>query len=154
MQSARSGARPLRVLTDVFVSDDGPSGIGVLAANTPSPNNGSIYEQAFGKPEELSLLSVLQALKLGKNLNAERICVLCPDEITVKIVNRETPLQIGSPLAPTYMSIRALIYTYQKAEVRAVSRSRVRPARELAIAASRLPVRSSNPQFELFALAG
>ena len=144
----------MRILTDVFIPDEGPSGIGIVATNAPSTSVGGIYQQAVGDPEELRLRSVLRALQFGKDLNAERICILCPDEVTVKLVNREMPLEPGSPLALLYIKIRALIYTYSQAEVRAVPRARVRPARRLAIAASRMPVRSSNPQRELFAAAG
>ncbi len=137
-------------MTDVFVADEGPSGIGVAAANAPSTSISSLYEQSFGEPEKLYLQSVLRALQLGKDLSAEKVCVLCPDEQTVRIVNREARLEPGSPLAPLYMRIRAQIYTYRQAEVRAVSRSRVREARNLALTASRLPIRSDNPQYELF----
>jgi hypothetical protein len=141
-------------MTDVFVADEGPSGIGVAASNAPATSISTLYEQSFGEPEKLYLQSVLRALQLGKDLSAEKICVLCPDEQTVRIVNRETPLEPGSPLAPLYIRIRAQIHTYRQAEVRVVSHTRVRQARSLALTASRMPVRSDNPQYEMFALAG
>ena len=145
---------PLRIMTDVFVADEGPSGIGVAAANAPATSISALYEQSFGEPEQLYLQSVLRALQLGKDLSADKICVLCPDERTVRIVNREISLKPGSPLAPLYMRIRAQMYTYRQAEVRAVARTRVRQARGLALTASRMPVRPANPQYEMFALAG
>ncbi len=151
MQTNRRTTKPLRVLTDAFIADDGPSGVGAVAVNAPSAYISSVFEQRMGPPEELYLRAILYGLQIGKELGACNISVLCPDETAVKIANRELALEHGSPLAPLYMRIRALIYTYAQAEVRAVPRSRVKHARSLALSASRMPIRRANPQYELFA---
>ncbi|MCX6376064.1 MAG: reverse transcriptase-like protein [Armatimonadetes bacterium] len=148
------GNNPIRVLTSAYFSDEGPSGIGVLAVNAPVTSVGSVCEQTFGGEDELHFRSILRALQLGKELGAKDILILSPSDKIVKLVNREIALEPGGPLALLYIRIRALIYTYDRAEIRAVSRSRVRAARKLATQASRMPVRSSNPQRELFAAAG
>lgn len=147
-------AKPVRILTSAYFANEGPSGIGVVAVNAPAGSARSICEQTFGSEAELHFRSILRALQLGKELGARDIVVLCPDDEIVKLVNRETALEPGSPLALLYFRIRALIYTYRRAQVRAVSRSWVRAARRLAFEASRMPVRASNPQRELFAAAG
>jgi len=141
----------LRVLTDAYVAEEGTSGVAAVAVNAPSAYVSSVYEQRIASPEELYLRGILYGLQIGKEIGTCNISVLCPDEIAVKIANRELPLEHGSPLAPLYMRIRALIYTYAQAEVRAVPRSRVKHARTLAQSASRMPAHRTNPQYELFA---
>jgi len=154
MQADGLQTKSVQIATAVFHPKAGPAGIGVIAANAPATDISSIHEQALGSPEYLHFLAVLRALQLGKQIRAGNISILCPDERIVKLINRETPLEPGSPLAPLYMRIRALMHTYRLAEVRAVPRSRVEAARKLAAAASRMPARKTEPQGKLFAAAG
>ncbi len=153
MRAHRLQTESVQILTAVFLPKAGPAGIGVAAADMPATTISTIYEQAFGSAEYLHFRAILRALQLGRELRAERISVLCPDEDTVKLINRETPMESGSRLVPLYMRIRALMHTYRLAEVRAVPRSRVKPAQRLAAAASRMPVRKKDLQRDLFAAA-
>jgi len=153
MQADGLQTKSVQIATAVFQPKAGPAGIGVVAANAPATEIGSIHEQAFGSSEYLHFLAVLRALQLGKQIRAGNISILCPDERVVKVVNREAPLEPGSPLAPLYMRIRALMHTYRLADVRAAPRSRVEAARRLAAAASRTPARKIEPQGKLFAAA-
>ena len=153
MQADRLQTKSVQIATAVFRPQAGPAGIGVVAANASATDIGSIHEQAFGSSEYLHFLAILRALQLGKQVHAGSISILCPDERVVKVVNREAPLEPGSPLAPLYMRIRALMHTYPPAEVRAAPRSRVAAARRLAAAASRMPTRKIEPQRKLFTIA-
>jgi len=150
MRAQRLRTKCVQIATAVFQPKVGPAGIGVVAAHAPATNVSSIHEQVFGGSDYLHLRAVLRALQLGKEIRARNISILCPDERVVKLVNREIPLEPGSPLAPLYMRIRALMYTYRLAEVRAAPRSRVQAARKLAAAASRMPARKVEPQRKLF----
>ena len=144
-------ARAVQILTAVHIPGVGPAGIGVTTANAPANAVSRIFDQSFGSGEYLYLRAVLRALQLGKSLHIRNISILCPEDNVVRIVNREAPLEPGSPLVPIYMKIRALIHTFKMAEVRAVPRSRVKPARRLAVAASRIPSQRPEPQRSLFA---
>lgn len=152
MRPGRLRTKSVQILTAVFLPKAGPAGVGVAVANGPAATISSIYEQAFGSAEYLHFRAILHALRLGKSLRAERISVLCSDEEIVKLINREAPLEPGSPLFPIYTKIRGLMHTYRLAEVRAVPKSRVEPARRLAITASRMPVRKKL-QMDLFPTA-
>jgi len=153
MRAERLRTKSVQILTAVSNPESGPAGIGVVAANAPATVAGSIYEQALGSTEELYLRAVLRALQLGKQLHASSVSILCPDEYAVKLVNREAPIEPGSPLALLYMKARALMYTYQLAEVLAVPRSRVESAHRLAVAATRMPAAKKDPQRTLFSAA-
>ena len=153
MQADRLHTESVQILTAVFLPKAGPAGIGVAAAGMPATTISSVYEQAFGSAEYLHFRAILRALQLGRELRAERISVLCPDEEIVKLINRETPMESGSGLVPLYMRIRALMHTYRLAEVRAVPRSKVAPAQRLAAAASRMPARKKDLQRDLFTAA-
>ena len=154
MQADKLQTRPVQILTAIFRPESGPAGIGIAVADAPANTIGGLREQAIGSREYLLFRAILRALQLGKELHAERIAILCPDEDSVRLINREMPLKPGSGLVPCYMRIRALMHTYRAAEVRVAPRSRVEPARRLAIAASRMPVRKPDPQRSLFAAAG
>lgn len=155
MRTVKLQTKSVQVMTAVARPETGPAGIGVMAANTPAEAFGNIYEQALGNTDALHLRAVLRALQLGKQLHARNISILCPDEYVVKLVNRELSLEPGSPLAVPYIKIRALMHTYKLAEVLAVPRSRVEPARRLAIEAARMrtPVQGKQVQRSLFANA-
>jgi len=129
--------KSIQILTAVVSAKSGISGIGVVAPTVSSDRIRSIHEQDSGSSDYLHFKAVLRALQLGKILNSRNISVLCPDEKTVRVVNREEPLELGSPLVPLYIKIRALIYTYGTAEVLAVPKSRIGPARRLAVSAMR-----------------
>lgn len=153
MQTGRSQTRSVQILSAVYHPESGPAGVGAIVADAPTTSFSSVHEQVFGSADQLYLRSVLRALQLGKKLHADNVSILCPDETTVKLINREIPLELGSPLAPLYIKSRAMMHTYRFAEVRIVPRSRVEPARRLAIAASRMPVRRTEPQRTLFSAA-
>jgi len=154
MQADKVQTKSVQILTAVFRPQTGPAGIAAVVANAPATAIGSIHEQAFGSAERLHFRAVLRALQLGRNLHARDISVLCPDEEVVKLINREAALEPGSSLTPLYVKVRALIYTYRLAEVRAVPRKRVVPAYRLAVAASRMSGWKKSPQKSLFTLAG
>ena len=153
MRAEKLQTKSVQVMTAVARPETGPAGIGVVAINAPTEALSNIYEQALGNADDLQLRAVLRALQLGKQLHASNISILCPDEYVVKLVNREVALEPGSPLAVPYIKVRALMHTYQLAEVLAVPRSRVEPARRLAIEASRMPVHTKQIQKSLFANA-
>ncbi len=152
MQAEKSQTNPVEILTAVHQTDSGVGGIGVVVPNAKRTAAGRDYEQADGSLEELQFRAVLRALQFGKQLRADRVSVLCSDKSAVSQVNRETPVAAGGRLPLLYMQIRALIYTYQRAEVLAVPKSKVRAARRLAVAASRMPVRVSRSPGTLFDL--
>ena len=141
----------VQIMTAVHIPEVGPAGIGVTTANAPANAISRVYDQSYGSAEYLELRAILRALQLGRSLRAGSISILCPDETIARIANREVSLELGSPLVPIYMKIRALMYTFKLAEIRAVPRSRVEPARRLAIAASRIPAQKPEPQRTLFA---
>ena len=151
MRAERLRTDCVQVMTAVTRPETGPAGIGVLAADAPSTMIGSIHEQALGSMDDLYFRAVLRALQLGKQIRASNISVLCPDERIVKLINREVQIEPGSPLVLQYMRVRALMHTYKLAEVVSVPRSRVEPARRLAVAASRMPARKPELQRSLFA---
>lgn len=144
-------AAAVQIMTAVHIPAVGPAGIGVTTANAPANVVSRVYDQSYGTAEYLELRAILRALQLGRSLHAGSVSVLCPDEVIARIANREVPLELGSPLAPIYMKVRALMHTFKLAEVRAVPRSRVEPARRIAIAASRIPAKRPEPQRTLFA---
>ena len=144
-------ARAVQIMTAVHIPEVGPAGIGVTTANAPANAVSRVYDQSYGSAEYLELRAILRALQLGRSLRARSVSILCQGEVAAGIANREVQLEPGSPLAPIYMKVRALMYTFKLAEVRAVPKSRVEPARRLAIAASRIPVQKQEPQRSLFA---
>ena len=144
-------ARAVQIMTAVYIPEVGPAGIGVTTANAPANAISRVYDQSYGSTEYLELRAILRALQLGRSLRAGSVSILCPDEMIARIANRDVRLEPGSPLAPIYMKIRALMYTFKLAEVRAVPKSRVEAARRLAIAASRIPAEKPEPQRTLFA---
>lgn len=152
MQAEESQTNPIQILTAAYRTDSGPGGIGLVVRNAAPTAVGQVYEQSYGSIEELQFRAVLRALQLGKKLRANRICVLCPDESVVKQVNREVPVAAEGTLPLLYMQIKALVYTYRQAEVIAVSKSKVRAARRLAVAASKIPVRRKAAPRTLFDL--
>jgi hypothetical protein len=139
-------ARAVQIMAAVHVPEVGPAGIGVTTANAPANAVSRVYDQSYGSAEYLELRAILRALQLGRSLRAGSVSILCEDEAIARIANRQTPLELGSPLAPIYMKVRALMYTFKLAEIRAVPR-----ARRLAIAASRIPAQKPQPQRTLFA---
>ena len=151
MRAGRVQTKSVQILTAVFRPPDGPAGIGVMVANAQGTVPSSLREQAVGSPEYLHLRAVLRALQLGRKLRAGNVSILCPDEYAVKLITRESPVEEGSRLVPLYMRIRALMHTFRLVEILAVSRSRVEPARRLAIAASRGPAPRQDLQRSLFA---
>jgi len=144
-------AGAVQIMTAVHIPEVGPAGIGVTTANAPANAVSRVYDQSYGSAEYLELRAILRALQLGRSLRVGSVSVLCQNEVIARIANREAHLEPGSPLVPIYMKIRALMYTFKLAEVRAVPRSRVEPARRLAIAASRIPAQRQEPQRTLFA---
>lgn len=151
MPLERLRTKTVQMVTAVHRPESGPGGIGVVVAGASTTSFGSVYEQAVGSPLYLEFRAILRALQLGKRLKAEEISILCSDDQAVKIINRELPIEPASGLVPMFMKIRALMHTYQVAEVRCVPRSRVEPARRLAITASRMPQDKSELQGKLFA---
>ena len=145
------GAGAMQIMTAVHIPEVGPAGIGVATANAPANAISRIYDQSYGSPEYLELRAIFRALQLGRSLRAGSVSILCPHEAVARIANREVPLELGSPLAPIYMKIRSLMHTFKLAEVRAVPRSRVEPARRIAVAASRIPAKKPEVQRTLFA---
>jgi hypothetical protein len=144
-------ARAVQIMTAVHIPEVGPAGIGITTANAPANAVSRIYDQSYGSAEYLELRAILRALQLGRSLRARSVSILCPDEMIARIANRDVHLEPGSPLAPIYMKVRALMYTFKLAEIRAVPKSRVEAARRLAIAASRIPAQKPQPQRTLFA---
>lgn len=140
-------------MTAVVQMASGHAGIGVVAP-IASPNTiSSIREQAAGTRDYLYFKAVLRALQLGKHMNARNVSVLCPDEKTVDIVTRKVPLELGSPLAPLYIKIRALVYTFANAEIMVVPITRVEPAARLALAAGKSQIGEVATQTSLFPAA-
>lgn len=137
MLANRLKTRSLQICVAVYRPEIGPAGIGAAAVGAAKDEISGIREQTVGGQEELHLRAILRALQLGRRLKTENISILCADQRTVRIVNKEEPLEPGSPLVPLYIRIRAQMYTFREAEVLAVPQSRVEPARRLAIAASR-----------------
>ena len=144
-------AGAVQIMTAVHIPKVGPAGIGVTTANAPANAISRIYDQSYGSSEYLELRAIFRALQLGRSLRAGSVSILCPDEAVARIANREVPLELGSPLAPIYMKIRALMHIFNLAEVRAVPKSRVEPARRIAVAASRIPAKKPEAQRTLFA---
>ena len=147
-------SKQIRILTDAYPVEGGPSGIGIVAVNAPPNRISRISEQAFGSAQGLHFRAILEALELAADLGARGVVVYCPDPPTVRLVNREIPLSPGSPLVPLYVRIRALMHSFPDAKVRCVARSRVKFARRLAMEAISRPVRSADPQGDLFAAVG
>ena len=152
MRSDEYCIKSLKILTAVYHAKVGPSGIGVIAANAPILAAGCLCEQSLGSKDDLYFRSILRALEIGQRFRSENLVILCPDETTVRLVNRERGLPAGNPQIPLYVRIRALMYTFQSVEILSAARSTVGSAYRLAIEASRLPVRADKVQGSLFEL--
>jgi ribonuclease HI len=132
--------KTLVIETAVCRPDSGPGGVGVVARDVHPTVAGRICEQAYGSIEELTYRAVLRALDLGKRLGLERVSILCPNETIARQINRELPVPQESRIPMLYVRVKALMYTYKRAEIIAAPEGRVRAARKLAMAGSRIPV--------------
>lgn len=140
MRADRLKTETLMMETAVCRPDSGPGGIGVVARNVHPTVAGRICEQAYGSVEELTYRAVFRALDLGKRLRLEQVSILCPNETVARQINRELPVPQEGRIPLLYVRVKALMYTYKQAEIIAAPLGRVRAARKLALAGSRIPV--------------
>lgn len=140
MQADRLQTKNLMIETAACRPDSGPGGIGVVARNVHPTVAGRICEQAYGDAEELTYRAVYRALDLGKRLRLDEVSILCPNETIVKQINRELPVPQQGRIPLLYVRVKSLMYTYKHAEIIAAPEGRVRAARKLAVAGSRIPI--------------
>lgn len=146
MLRTRVGSRPLSIQVSAWRPDSGPGGIGVVAPAVGPDQSSRVYEQVHGSREELTYRAVLRSLELAEEVGARRVRILCPDESVTRQINREEPVPQGGRLPLLYIRVKAMMYTFERAEIAAVPEGRVRAAQRLAQAASRIPPRIKRPE--------
>lgn len=127
---------PVRLLVSVCRVNNHSAGIGIYVENLSTNCIEKIYEPVrseFVSDEHLYLIAILWSLQLSRKYHTDNIEVLCPNEISVQIVNRDICLEPGSVMVPVYVQIRALMHTYESIIVKAVSEDIVEPARKIAL---------------------
>ncbi|MHB1001595.1 MAG: hypothetical protein ACYC27_20330 [Armatimonadota bacterium] len=126
---------PVRLLLSACRLNNYSAGIGIYVENLSTNNIEKIYEPVrceFISDEHLYLIGILWSLQFSKKYHTNNIEVLCPNELSVNIVNRDVCLEPGSVMVPTYVQIRALMHTYESITVRTVSEDIVEPASKIA----------------------